>query len=1597
MKIIFVHSVMSRVRIWQRVADRLAGEGIELHLFDQLAGGAVDGIVARGSADLFIADLSRNLPGYEHIAGLAEKAEKRLGLGLEMPREFTDLPDRLAGEFKFYLERVSEENYLNGIRYLANRLGFEVAYRAPESVRTHGIYHPHAMTVFDDISSYLNWFLERRVWRLTGSKTARPGDGIPALSGAGKMVRPGVSEAVEVKNPSSSCCSVVAILFCYSRLVEGGVGEIDALAEELEKRGMVPLCVFCDGDAAGGGEPYPWMEYFRGEVRPGVLLNFLAGRLLHCPGDKAVLEELNVPIFQLIRNYFLSEAEWLEDPSGMNPFSMIYSLAQPEMAGVTESILAAVVKKEPGEMRKNGCREFLPVSERMETLCARVERYLRLRAFPNHEKRVTVVLHNNPCKGVEATVGMAVGMDTFNSLYKLLVSMEAAGYDTGTLPAGGREILGAIMERKAVSEFRWTTVDEIVNKGGMIHWMGEGEYHGWFSTLCPEVREKVNADWGVFPGEAMACFMEGAPGVVITGITFGKIRVMVQPKRGCYGAKCNGEVCRILHDPAISPPHHWLATYRYIEENSDAVIHFGAEGALEYLPGKKAALSGSCYPDISLSTIPNFYPYVMDLPGEGLMAKRRARAVIVDHLTPVYRPAEMDEKTLRLEALAGEYLGAASMAETGRMEQVRLRMMPLMTELKFTEEGAEIDDFQGAVLMLIRRIGIAKRALVPEGMHLLGTPPNRAKRAMMMAGMLSKSGDVPPMESILERLGDPRTSPGNLFDKASGLIRRILEAHGGRDGASDSEERPAAVAFLRQEDVGAANTGGGAEEESACVETESARAEVNSSCAWEKALDNEEGRKLIRWCLDMDQEICRCDREIGELLRALNGEFISPGPGGSPQQGQFDALPTGRNFYATDLTVLPTKTAWETGRVMGDKLILRYLEEEGAFPENVGISLWSSDAFKSGGEGLSQVLWLMGARPVWDSNGKVTGVETVSLEELTVLTEAETACPRPRIDVTIQTSGVMRDMVPRFIELVDMAVDKVSCLEEPLERNFILRNTLNKIRELKESVACGTSGERIRRLATFRVFSSEPGTYGLGVGLALDASAWEDRSDLAEAYVNWGGYAYGAEGGGMNGSVGNYGEEARELLAQRLATLDISYMKRGSAEYDILDCGGYAVFQGGMAASAGALGAKSPRLYWGDSLDPDNPDVRDFEEEIDAAARARLFNPRWIGNMKKHGFQGAQAVASRVNNLFKWSATSERVSKAMFDRVCELYIENTENLDWLRQENPYALEELTRRLLEAHSRGLWEADEKMLALVRMAALDVEGDMEESMGEVDGERIRLPVAWKFGDRCRVFLEYAGGNFETILQAPEKPSPERVAIVPLEHVKPCGGRKGGLPDTIVKFSPDGAYLAIGSYQGYLRVADVKTGRILYSRKVAEGMVKRIDWSYLDGRRLLYVGEQSPDGFIYCMEAMTGEVLWQYRLADDIGTSQARSGDDRFSIYSFPGVYALRVIQGGDLIAVGTHGRYSGDEYLYQCRVYRFDGKTGELRWRWPDGNPLPYGITWVGTSAAGRRVVLLSSTWLDGARDPVYPNGALYCIDGESGRDEWIYKVPPLEPY
>ncbi len=415
------------------------------------------------------------------------------------------------------------------------------------------------------------------------------------------------------------------------------------------------------------------------------------------------------------------------------------------------------------------------------------------------------------------------------------------------------------------------------------------------------------------------------------------------------------------------------------------------------------------------------------------------------------------------------------------------------------------------------------------------------------------------------------------------------------------------------------------------------------------------------------------ENERNSLLSALNGKYIEPGVSGSLTRGRYDVLPSGRNFYAVDPFKIPSHSAWQVGVVLANKLIENEYKKENKFPETIGFVLWSTDAYRSDGELISQILYTLGVEPVWqEGTKKVKDVKPIPLDVL----------KRPRIDVVVESSGIVRDNLFNIIELIDMAVKRVSELNEDEESNFIIKHH-RKYGHLD------------------RIFSSKPGSYGSGVNNAVESSKWEKEEDLAEVFTEWMGYSYGKN---------NFGKESREQLLSISKDIETIIHKREIDEIDINDDSCNYSYAGGFYLMAKKSGS-NPSLMFEDTFNPNKPKVRTMKEEIERTAIGKLLNEKWIDAQKNFGYRGATEMLKKIEHLYGWGATTGMVNDNIFNNIAEKFIMDEKMKEWFKKENPWALSEITSRMIEAYKRDIWHASDEMKEKLEEEYMEIEGENE----------------------------------------------------------------------------------------------------------------------------------------------------------------------------------------------------------------------------------------------------------------------------------------------
>ncbi|SNS98806.1 cobaltochelatase CobN subunit [Streptosporangium subroseum] len=1058
---------------------------------------------------------------------------------------------------------------------------------------------------------------------------------------------------------------VVGVLYYRAHHVSGNTAFVEALCSAIEDAGGRALPVYCA--SLRTAEP-GLLEELR-TVDALVVTVLAAGGTRPATAsaggddeawDVGALADLDVPILQGLC-LTSSRASWEDSDEGLSPLDAATQVAIPEFDGRIITVPFSFK-----EIDEDGLTVYVADPERASRVAGIAVRHAVLRHIPAGERRLVLMLSAYPTK--HSRIGNAVGLDTPASLVRLLAVMRERGYDIGAegeLPGvteqDGDALIHALIAAGG-QDADWLTEEQLAGNPVRI---AASRYAEWYATLPEDLRTRMEAHWGPAPGELFVDRSQNPEGeIVLAALRAGNVVVMVQPPRG-FGEN----PIAIYHDPDLPPSHHYLAAYRWLADGfgAHAVVHVGKHGNLEWLPGKSNGMSASCGPDAALGDLPLIYPFLVNDPGEGTQAKRRAHATLVDHLVPPMARADTYGDMARLEQLLDEHASIAAM-DPAKLPAIRAQIWTLIQAAKLDHDlgladrphDAEFDDF---LLHVDGWLCEVKDVQIRDGLHVLGLAPEGEPRIDLVLAMLrarqmwAGSEALPGLREALG-LAEDGTAGRIGTDEAETLARALVEAMEHR-AWEPSAAADVTAAVLSLDTV--AGVVGGAVVDIGRVE------------------------RILRFAAtEIVPRLARTTDEIDAILHALDGGYVPAGPSGSPLRGLINVLPTGRNFYSVDPKAVPSRLAWETGQAMADSLLDRYRTDTGDWPRSVGLSVWGTSAMRTAGDDVAEVMALLGVRPVWDeASRRVTGLEPISAEEL----------GRPRVDVTVRISGFFRDAFPHVVAMLDDAVRLAAAQEEPEEQNYVRAHVLADL-----------EGHGDERRATMRIFGSRPGAYGAGLLPLIDSRNWRDDADLAEVYAVWGGFAYGR---------GVDGVPARQDMESAYRRIAVAAKNVDTREHDIADSDDYFQYHGGMIATVRALTGKAPAAYIGDSTRPDAVRTRTLSEETSRIFRARVVNPRWLTAMRKHGYKGAFELAATVDYLFGYDATTGVVADWMYDKLAETYVLDPENQAFLAKSNPWALHGIAERLLEAAGRGMWEhPDPDILRDLQEVYLKSEGDLED---------------------------------------------------------------------------------------------------------------------------------------------------------------------------------------------------------------------------------------------------------------------------------------------
>ncbi|MBE9030208.1 cobaltochelatase subunit CobN [filamentous cyanobacterium LEGE 11480] len=1096
----------------------------------------------------------------------------------------------------------------------------------------------------------------------------------------------------------------VGIIFYRAHYLSGNTKPIDALCQALHDRHLTPIPIFIsslrDPDVQA-----ELLDYFQPQddnpIR--VLLNTTSFSLISpkplYPATPAaddtteLWQQLDVPVLQVILSGGGAE-QWEAQQRGLSPTDTAMNVALPEVDGriISRAVsFKAAQGKHP--ILQTEILGYEPISDRITFVADLTQRWVRMAETAVADRKVALILANYPNR--DGRLANGVGLDTPASCVALLKAMQQQGYTISDIPESGDELI-AWLTQSITNDTELNSVRPVLQT---LSWQ---DYLTFFGALPEDVKQAMQERWGKFKTEEFA----------IAGIQLGNIFLGIQPSRGY-----DKDPTLNYHAPDLEPTHEYLAFYQWVRSRfgADAIVHVGKHGNLEWLPGKSVALSQTCYPEIAFGTMPHFYPFIVNDPGEGSQAKRRAQAVIIDHLTPPMTRAELYDDLQTLENLVDEYYEAMTL-DPSRMKALREKIVEVLAasnldqDLGITLSAESLkqgwESFEEEVLTYLdRSLCELKEAQIRDGLHILGQCPDGTQLRDLLIAIARhpQAGRVGLTRAIAEDSGldfDPlMDDPAMALDGTWRNVGQAVEAIevfvggmvdaviGGRSVGSEDQIPPSPPISSGE----ASPTKGGDLNKVPLLKGDLGGSQLTQPANNTLKIGHQTQTEL-RWLqTHLLPNLQKTTQETTALLHGLNGGYIPSAPSGAPTRGRSEVLPTGRNFYSVDIRAVPTESAWDVGRKAAEVLVERYTQENGEYPNTLGLSVWGTAMMRTGGDDLAQAFALMGVQPVWDgASRRVVDFEVLPLAVL----------GRPRVDVTLRISGFFRDAFPNLIDLFDQAVKLVAALDETPAENPLSGSV---IQESAQWQAEGLSPEQAMERSTYRVFGSKPGAYGAGLQGLIESQNWTDDGDLANAYLNWSGYAYTGKGNGQS---------APEAFAQRLTQMQVVLQNQDNREHDLLDSDDYYQFQGGMTAAVRLLSQAQPTTYFGDNAVTENPKVRSLKEEIAKVYRSRVVNPKWIAGVKRHGYKGAFEMSATVDFLFGYDATTNCVEDHMYQGVAEAYLFDAENIAFIQQSNAWAARDMSERLLEAHQRGLWEnVSQETLERLRMIALDAEGEIE----------------------------------------------------------------------------------------------------------------------------------------------------------------------------------------------------------------------------------------------------------------------------------------------
>ena len=1025
-------------------------------------------------------------------------------------------------EVRKYFRPSVKENLRNLLLYLLNRdCKLDVAYKKPLSMPEVGIFHPKSRKIFSNFDEYLSWYKESGLFKPNGFWLGLPDYSAHAFPGeTGKIV-----SSIIDKLESAS----VNVIPVYSFPAHLSVERF-----------------FFDSS---------------GKARIN-LIAALSFKFASTADNRAmeILHRLNVPVLSPIRLSYNSIDEWKESPQGLGQMSISRTVCRPEYNGIIEPTVIGGRQLIDDKGNMGDAYEYQPIEKNIAFLVERIKAWRNLQTKKNRDKRIAIIYYNH--SSGKHDVGASY-LNIFKSLEVMLKRMKKEGYSIkGELPSENRIKELVLKSGRNIGSWAPGELDDLIGSGGVIE-IPISQYMKWYSSMDENYRKSVDKEWGKVEKSKI---MIRHSKIIIPNVDLGNIILLPQPSRG-WG----DDPMKLYHSTELYPHHQYTAFYLYLKYGfkADAVIHLGRHGTHEWLPGKQTGLSLSCPPEALIQDLPNIYPYIVDGIGEGIQAKRRGRAVIIDHLIPPMKSGGVYEEYGELSSLIDEYNRVIS-RDMNLAQVKRKRIAKIIKEIGIDKdlELKTIDD--EAIEAIEHYLLELKRSIIPYGLHTFGISPD-----------------------------------GDGLEEFSRLISK------------------------RNQDL--------------------AIGEIRDKLS-----------------------LCGI-AEMDALINALKGGYIKAGQGNDPVRN-YEALPSGKNFYGFDPEKIPSKDAYLLGKKQAMDMIKKYQKENGAYPDKIGFVLWACETQRNEGINESAILYLLGMKPRWDKNNKIRGVASISGKKL----------GRPRIDVHIQASGLYRDSFPNLILLLDEAVRQAGKLTDV--DNFIARHSSKIKRHLQSK---GYSRDQAELLSAIRIFSAKPGSYGTKVSEIVPSSGlWEHDDDIADIYIDMVSFGYSRD---------IWGKPLEGVYKKNLEDIRVTVHSRSSNVYGLMDNDDVFQYLGGLSMAVNRVSNNYPDVLISRQQERESVYIEDIEKTLGNELRSRYLNPKWIEGMKKENYAGAREMADFLENMWGFQVTVPfAVDEEKWREVFEVYVEDKYNLDieeFFNEQNPWALQSMNARMLEAVRKDYWNASE----------------------------------------------------------------------------------------------------------------------------------------------------------------------------------------------------------------------------------------------------------------------------------------------------------------